>query len=380
MNLGQSLLLGGVAVLVVSVGVVGRSPAPVVSPVPSDPSPSTSPAPSTTPFPYPTIRRQRLARGTFAEWPSGRPTASTTDRGIRLDLWLSSTEAGPGDWVQAIVRATNLGDDTAWVRAGDRCSPGTGTRVEVDLLPTTPMGIDQTGLAEAFKDRLLARGITDRFRSPVTVFGRDATGMTVHVRAECTFLPSSLVEPILPGGTRTERFHWQAGRRDPYGPRGRLLPLFPGTAPVTLAWAFAGRGAHPGQERLERWIRPMRVTSTIELTGDGPGTPSYPELIDAALADPDFGAWVAAHPFEKGWVIWDTDLRPSEYNAYLDRDRYLTADDAPDGALELYVGASTRTDSPSLHPQAGIYVDPWTGRVIDRWFFDWCPDPADCVR
>ena len=387
MNLGQSLLLGGVAVLVVSAGAAGQSPTPIVSPMPTSPPPSTSPAPSTapapsaTPFLYPTIPRQRLARGTFAEWPSGRPPASTTDRGVRLDLWLSSTEAAPGDWVQAIVRATNVGDDTAWVRTGDECSNHTLTRVEVDLAPTTPMGIEQSGLAGDFKDRLLARGLTDHFRSPTTVFGRDATGLTVHVLAECTNVrPAFLVEPILPGGTRTERFYWQAGRRDPYGPRGRLLPLFPGTAPVTLTWAVAGRGVHPSQERLERWIRSMRVTSAIELMGDGPDTPSYPELIDSALADPEFGAWVAEHPFQRGWVTWRADLRHDDYSAYLRRDRYLTPDNAPNGALELFVGHGTRVNSPSLDPRAGIYLDPWTGAVIARWLTDWCADPAECAR
>ena len=105
----------------------------------------------------------------------------------------------------------------------------------------------------------------------------------------------------------------------------------------------------------------------MTLTGDGPGTPSFPELVDAALADPRFGAWVASNPFQKGWVIWHQDLRPEEYNAYLRRDQYLDVENAPDGALELFVGQDTRTDSASLHPKAGIYVDPWTGRVIDRW-------------
>jgi len=366
MNLGRGLLLGGAAVLVVSAGAVGQTsaPSPAVSPAPV---PSTSPGPSATPFPWPVLPRGRLARGTFSEWPSGAPTASTTDRGVRLDLWLSATEAAPGDWIQAIVLATNVGDDTAWVRTGDECSRRTQTSVEVDLGPTTPMGITQTGLAGYFKDHLLAGGIGDHFRSPDRVLERDPSGIVGTAWAECTNVhPDLLVEPILPGGTRTERFYWQAGRPDPYGPRGGLLPLFPGTVPVTLTWAFAGRGAHPDQERLARWIGPIRVSSAIDLTGDGPGVPSYPELIDAALADPEFGAWVLEHPFQQGWVIWHADLRPALYNAYLGRDRYL-GDNAPNGAVELFVGHGTRVNSPSLDPRAAVYLDPWTGAVIDRW-------------
>jgi hypothetical protein len=383
MNLGRSSLLAGVAVVVIASGVVAQSPAASPSPsAPSNaaPSPAASPAPSATPFPWPTIPRERLARDTFPEWPTGKPTATTIDRGIRLDLWLSSTQAAPGDWVQAIVRATNVGRDTAWVRTGDLCSPGTETRVLVDLLAAMPQGVAQSGRAGAFKALALERGITDHFRSPVVIFGREAAGPLVDVWAECTIEPIPQVEPLQPGRTRTERFYWQAVERQTYGRRGQVRPLFPGTVPVTASWAFAGRGDRPSRDRLERWIPPIKATSAVKLTGDGPGTPSIPELLDAALTDPEFGAWVAEHPFEKGWVIWQSHLRAGSYSAYLDRNRYLTPENAPNGALELFVGRQTRTDSPSLHPKAGIYLDPWTGAVIDRWFYDWCADPADCLR
>jgi hypothetical protein len=373
MNLGRSWLLAGAAVVLLATGVAGQPPS--TSPTLDTPaSPSVSLSPSATPFPWPTIPRQRLARGTFPEWPTGKPTASTTDRGIRLDLWLSSTPAAPGDWVQAIVRATNVGDDTAWVSIGDECLQETLTEVSLDLRPATPMGDEQTGAAAAFKEAVVRRYLEDHFRSPRYAYQRRASGPTVRAFAECTLPdPRFLAAPLAPGGTRTERFIWRAVRVMEERRGGRLQPLHPGTVPVTATWAMAGRGVRPTQQRLARRGRPISVTGPLTLTGSGPGTPSIPELVDRALADPAFWTWVERAAEGSEQAAWAS--IPDTSNAYhawygLQAD---VLERAPNGYLQVVqeaVGVKDPvTDGVTYVQGAGVvFLDPWSGEHLATWF------------
>lgn len=380
MNLGRIVAVVTAATTILASGVVAQSPspggstAPAASAIPSQSA--ASPVPSATPFPWPTIHRERLARGTFPDWPSGKPAASTTDRGIRLDLWLSTTEAAPGDWVQAIVRATNVGRDTAWVAAGQTCDPGTQTRVDLDLAPVVRMGLEQTGAAAAFKEHLVREAdlARDHFRSPTAVLAPDGA-LTAVALAECaTAKPEYFVEPLRPGGTRTERFYWRAAQPVPYGPRGRLQPLDPGTVPVTVRWALSGRGARPDPNTPPALDRPVVVRSAITLTGDGPGTPSFPELIDAALAEPIWRAWVEQDRTGQDVVSEAETLRGPFYPVTPATIRRLVLDGtAANGALELVLGTVDRLPDGRIRTWltlAATYIDPWTGEVIGTWFRD----------
>ena len=355
MDLGRSLGLVAAATVFVASGAVAQSP--IASPA------IATPAPSASPFPWPTIPRERLVPGAFPEWPSGRPTASTTDRDIRLDLWLSSTEAAPGEWVQAIVRATNVGQGMAWVRTGDECTHATETEVDIHLRPATPMGVEQTGNAAALKTHLVEGHLADHFRSPRFAYGRRTLGLRVQVFAECTNIrPRSLADPLAPGRTRTERFIWRAVEIVDERRAGRLRPLFPGPVPVKVSWSMGGRGAAPTQERLAGPGRPITVTTSLELTGAGPGTPSLPELVDTALADPDFRAWVDLDP-ERGWIAASASI-PDVSNAYYAHYGRAAGilERAPNGYLQVVV----ERYRPAR--RAGVaFLDPWTGDLIDTW-------------
>ena len=63
MNLGRILAMVAAATLFVASSAVAQSPSPSAAATPTA-------SPSATPFPWPTIPRERLARGTFPEWPS----------------------------------------------------------------------------------------------------------------------------------------------------------------------------------------------------------------------------------------------------------------------------------------------------------------------
>lgn len=249
------------------------------------------------------------------------------------------------------------------------------TSIEIDLAPTIPGGVEQVGAAAAFKEQAGVEATRDHFRSPRFALADDAGGVTLGIWAECTNVrPALLAEPIRPGGTRTERFYWQAARPAPYGPRRMLQPLHPGVAPVTVEWALAGRGGRPDQARLAAKTRPIRATTAITLTGDGPGVPSGPELLDAALADPAWRSWVEQDRTGADVVVEVDALRGPPYviNANFLR-RTLLEGIAPNGALEIVLGTVDTFGDGQIRTwltMAAVYLDPWTGEVIGTWFRD----------
>lgn len=135
-------------------------------------------------------------------------------------------------------------------------------------------------------------------------------------------------------------------------------PLWPGTAAVTVSWPFLGRGDEPSGSSQDLWqrIKRIKTTANIEIGGDGPGTPSIPELVDNALADPRFRAWVDEDPTRKSWngVGWLGASGPT----YPHNLASIGFEDAPpNGLLWLELGRR--------HVQRGVVtLDPWTGEVL----------------
>lgn len=348
-----------VAIIAAGPTALAQSPSPSAMSVPSaTTSPAASMTPSATPFPWPTLPPPSAVSVGKRFQPKGPPDATTTRRGIRVDLWLSSSAVAPGEWVQAVVRTTNLRDTPAWSWSGECLT--SGTRVAVDLTAIIPPGEPQTGNAAVFKQQALRdRSSLGASFTPWRYLDALASTGSGYAFVECTIVPGPLELKV--GASHTERFAWYPAHS--FDGEVWFQPRLPGSVTVTVSWPYLGRGERPslGSRRAQRAVKPITATADLEITGDGPGTPSLPELIDIAFADPEFRAWVDDGPGRERWRRWCVSITgwpgPTyEHHLYLSH----LGETAPTGVLTLELNQQ-RT-------RGIITMDPWTGAVIDVQF------------
>jgi hypothetical protein len=294
--------------------------------------------------------------------PSGPPAATARRHGVVVRMWLSAPSVGQGEYVQALVRTTNTRTDPVWMWPGDCGDPGTVVRV--DLSSVIRPGLPQDGQAAVYKRRAIREsgvrtGYFDRWEPrPGT-----ADGTHVIVLAECTGVdfPAAWMK-LRPGATMEERFVWYPARSmDVQDVRWQPLP--PGTVPVATSWYYVGHGTRPRPGRERRPVHPIVATAALGLTGVDPGTPSMPELVDRALADPEFAAWVERWDERRdSWV----DVGGWPGPTYPPQPRMSgLAGKAPNGIMEI--GLQQRV--PGVDYTLGVaLVDPWTGEVVDVGF------------
>lgn len=158
------------------------------------------------------------------------------------------------------------------------------------------------------------------------------------------------------GATLEERFAWYPASS--FDGDVWFQPLPPGTMPVTVEWPFVGRGERPQvtPRRGDGAVKPIAVTAGLDLTGNGPGTPSVPELIDVALADPAFRAWVGEDPIRDtrhGVSVIGWPGPTYEHNMVLR--------DLPDPPT---TGILTLELEHKPLDRGIISIDPWTGEVL----------------
>lgn len=317
---------------------------------------SAAPSPSSTLFPWPTLPSWSEVPLPPPFEPDGPPDAARTARGVRIELWLSTPEAAPGTWVQALVRATNTRTDDVWYWPGT-CTAG--TLVRVDLSPVTPMGIEQSGNAAVLKGIAVSNlGILGQtFDAYDEVVADQSSGAMSRPLAECV-TPGN-VRRLGPGATRTERFAWYVASDR----AGRVQPLPPGEVTVSVLWSYAGHGRRPRIDWTHQPRHDLIATASLVLTGYGPGTPSLPELIDTALADPRFRAWVdpGPRPTEN-----DVTFSSWPYATIASPARWATMNTVtPNGFVEVSLGRDVAIDGRHL----GVaLLDAWTGELLDVVF------------
>jgi hypothetical protein len=340
--------------------------APVGAQSPS-PLPSHSPYPSASPFPYPTVPPASDVPHGPKLVPQGKPDASVTRHGIRLELWQSSPTVAPGEWVRFAVRTTNVGRDSAWQMSGECLT--SGTEMAADLREVTPAGQTWTGNAAAYKERVTDRSTMEWIPQWRYV---DELWATAAAWAECTVMPGPL--ELRPGQSRVEHFAWYAGDRLSSERNDAWVPPYPGTATVPVEWPFLARGDRPVIKNL-RHVRtdPLRLEVPLTITGDGPGTPSLDELVDIALADPKWHAWVEADPTREGWdldyvvaLLWAGPQLPSDFPDLAEH---------PLGILELQLWQMLPVRSTAI--DGSILLDPGTGEVLEIGVPDWVLDALE---
>jgi hypothetical protein len=219
--------------------------------------------------------------------------------------------------------------------------------------------VEQQGNAAELKRKAVRRALYmwagfDKRKDVLRWVTSSAAAVPGRALVECT-VPS---EPrrLGPRATVTERFAWYPASS--FDEDVRFQPLWPGTAPVTASWPFLGRGEMPSGTSQSMWrsIERIEATADIEIGGDGPGTPSLPELVDRALAHPRFRAWVDEDPTRESWngVSWAGASGPTyPHNMYS-----IGLEDAPrDGLVWLELDRH--------HVGRGVVtLDPWTGEVL----------------
>ena len=288
--------------------------APTVAP----PVPDSTPSPAPPPTPAPTM-------------PGALPrTAIVEHDGVRLKLELERNPMPAGEWTTLTAVVRNIGSNVVtWFHDG--CAITVNTWGEMAV--AWRRGVQQEGVAAMFKGRVLDyRAGSSPMRGPIIDFvpeqwaGRGSYG--------CADIGMSDV--IRPGRSIRQRYVWEGHAGLRWGP--------PPSGPVTLTGTFAyyWRGREePEGDITERTIE-ISLDAWITAGADEPWL-SPPEVVDAALADPAFVAYLGTQNLGNGReeILW--------YRPELD-------------AWEVGVLGWYEFPEPRLHL---VLVDPRTGAIID---------------
>lgn len=371
MHLGFRALVATLAIVVVAPAAAASalpSAAPSTAPaVMPSPTPSPAPTPTETPIPFRTVPPPSdVAICGKRCLPAGKPVATITRHGIRVEGWRTSTAVAPGTWAQVAIRVTNVGSQDAWQL--DASCGASGTAIVADLTSVIPPGIPQTGNRAVLK-RQLTRGSMDRWMSRFP--SRAELWSSGTPWAEC---PGGLtVRRLAPGASRVEHFAWYAGER--LGHHGEAwLPTYPGTYPFTVTWDLVARGPRPAVRYDEPpRTRTVRLSIPLRVTGAGPSGLSLPELVDRALADPVWRAWVDEDRTRSSWgyrdaTLWAGPAYPPEIVMLGDLARF----GRPYGVLAIELDRALTAGQPAQRAQ--IALDPLTGAVLERFMpTGWSP-------
>jgi len=297
------------------------TPSPATTPAAATPSPSPSPSPSTSPSPPPAAP---MPPGPLAR------VAVVEQDGVRVRIELERNPMPAGEWTVLTATVRNIGDDVVtWFHDGCATTVGTWGEMAASWRP----GIAQTGVAATFKGRVL-----DLAYRPTPL-----PGPIVHFVPErwagsgsygCADIGMS--DRIRPGKAIRQRYVWEGQAGSRWGP--------PPSGPVTLTGTFAYYWR--GREEPEGDItdRTIKVSLDSWITGGADETwLSPPEVVDAALADSAFVAYLETQDLGNGReeILW---YRPEL------------------GAWEVGILVWYEFPEARLHL---VLVDPHTGTILD---------------
>ena len=249
----------------------------------------------------------------------------------RIELQRNPLVAGEPSWVKTTVR--NVGsNDVTWFHDGCRTAVGVNGESSVPW----PAGREQSGTGLSFKNRVLNVPVTTNTPWPpqLSFVPEDRLGKGTYGCADV-----GISETIRPGGA-VHQTSWWTGFAD-------VREGLPPNGPVTIT----GNAAH--------YWRGHREPDSIAEETLGLSLPAWlvggldgnrltpPEIVDAALADPAFVAYLDSQQLGNGReeILW--------YDP--------TADVWEVGVMPWY-----EADPPRIH---GVLVDPVTGAIrgtLDR--------------
>jgi hypothetical protein len=278
----------GWAVAVILAGLLaGCAGSPTIIEKPaSSTQPSTAPGPTTTPAtPTPATSQPPPEAPGPSEPPGGslKSSASTEREGVRIEIALATNPMRAGNKMLLTTTIKNTGTDTLnWNVNG--C--GVNTYVTGVSDATWRPGPGTT-------DPLL-KGHAEFLRSEVDL------DTLIRLRFEPGWLSGSVEEgcadlairrSLKPGASRSQELVWNGQAASLLGPP----PSSPVEIEATFDYWWRGSETDNNADRPEK---PIVVTlDSWVVKGPEPAFLSPGEAIDAALADPVFGAWAVNQPF-----------------------------------------------------------------------------------
>lgn len=273
--------------------------------------------------------------------PEGPPTASVERHGVRLDLWVPAGPVASGAWMSALLRVTNVGEAPVWVYGyPDNIPCQSPILGGIDLRDLWAPGVAWSGNAGIFKAAVLGAGSPASLGSEFAVVDPDAVCLDDGMPAGRMRPGSSFELPL------------EAWVRYPW----RDQPLPAGTASVGYRLTFyrSDPDRHSGEDRRRTFVE---VRAPLAIAGTDVAYPSPQALVDAALAQPEFLAWIETRDFGQDWNPAVNGIEPPRGSTFAEVDP--TGGPAPQETVEIGAFAEGSVDD----SYGRVIVDPWDASV-----------------
>jgi hypothetical protein len=257
---------------------------------------------------------------------------------MRLDLWVPAEPVASGAWISVLLRVTNVGEAPVWVPgypSSIRCEPP--ILGGIDLRDLWAPGVDWGGNAGIFKAAALGGG------SPASI----GTEAVVAPDAPCRY-PVPFEGRMRPGASVD--LPLQAWVRYPW----RDQPLPAGTASVGYRLTFYRSDQGEGRVGRRSFVA---VRAPLAIAGTDVAYPSPQALIDAALAQPEFLAWIETRDFGQDWNPYVEGIEPPRGMTFAEVDPL--GGPAPEETVRI--GAFAEGTAPGSF--GGVIIDPWDASV-----------------
>jgi hypothetical protein len=278
----------------------------------------------------------------IAPLPSALITFKAESDGLELVAAFDRLVVEPGGDVTVQLRLRNTRSED--VSFSEPCGQSDAMIVEVPN-PVEPIGREWDGIASVFKTYALGQStgtpIESSIRTPLKTM---AMGSRCHAPTEGD--PSFEHQTISAGETYESTFTWSAELV-------KDLPAVAGQMPFSIQVKHDIEAAGGGMYKAET----LRVDGAITVLPGGPNVVTAGEALDAAIADPDFFAWLSKQP-RKSWENANLYLQPGAVGV----DVLPTV---PYWSVELFRAPRN---------WAIYYVDASNGTVLKRLF---CDIPCD---
>lgn len=236
----------------------------------------------------PSVDSQPISTAVAASPSASKPTAFVAEAdGYTLTVTADRISLAPGETVKFKATFHN-GTAKPIDVAGPQCGGGTTGYVFV-AQPTTPTGKTWSGIRQTFKDYVLKNGMGPGIVPALDPLQVDISGATC--------VDGTISFELGPDESVTSLMSWRAqivGGVD----------ALPGPVPFTLSVGYDQLNGPPSYPPdysgpLISWspmFKALEVKGELEVVGEGRALKGAGEVIDAALANKKFAAWLAKRP------------------------------------------------------------------------------------